>query len=354
MNTKRFGIFIIAPVILLSMLIAGCGPSAEEQAATFAALTAAAATDTPTPTPTDTPTPTVTPVPYDLSLIVTGEEDVAIVGAHVVLEEVGDEAGIQITDEVGQASWFDLPGETVSLSISAQGYFPVEMTESVKRGINQMTVSLERDPHGLLPSQACGPGEKLLYIEDFQDGEAQGWEKFKLRVGGWGLGPHPDSLGNIVAMYNGRQWSDAGLSAGSFDNAVWRIQFMTDSKGILSFHWRHKEGAGFSAYSALFESGSLLVIRNNWPISNPALLNTDLNLTRATWHQLEMSTFEGRLETWLDGRRLLVYEDPEPLPSGTIKIWFESSPDVESVIYFDDISVCELTAPYVPMPTPES
>jgi len=52
-------------VLLISLILSGCGPSAEEQAATAAVLTAAAATSTPlptfTPTPTSTPTPTPTP-----------------------------------------------------------------------------------------------------------------------------------------------------------------------------------------------------------------------------------------------------------------------------------------------------
>ncbi len=53
--------------ILLCLLLVGCGPSAEEQAATSEALTVAAATDTPNPTytpmPTYTPYPTYTPLP---------------------------------------------------------------------------------------------------------------------------------------------------------------------------------------------------------------------------------------------------------------------------------------------------
>jgi hypothetical protein len=52
-------------LIVLTLSVISCGPSAEEQAATAVALTAAAATDTPTatntPLPTDTPTATNTP-----------------------------------------------------------------------------------------------------------------------------------------------------------------------------------------------------------------------------------------------------------------------------------------------------
>jgi hypothetical protein len=296
-------------------------------------------------------------------VIVTGEDDAPIVGAHVVLAEVGDKTGSQITDEVGQVFWNDLPGETISLSLSAQGYFPLELTQSIERGITQLAVPLERDPHGLLPAQACGPGEKLLYIEDFQDGEAQGWEAIKHRAGGWDIGPHPDSQGNTVLLNASGQDTGTQLIEGSFDSAVWRIQFMTDGKRILSFNWRNKGGyeveegyVDFSAYGWMFDfgAGGIAIFRTKWPISNPTLLNTNLYVSRGTWHQVEMSTYEGRLEVWFDGRRLLVYEDPEPLPSGTIDFSFEESPTGETITYFDNISVCELSAPYIPMPTPES
>jgi len=362
MSFKRFfqgGLLIL---LLGSGLLISCGPSPEEQAATEVALTATAATNTPTPTltptPTDTPTPTATPVPYDLSVIVTGEEDAPIVGAHVVLAEVGDKTGSQITDEVGQVFWNDLPGETISLSISAQGYFPLDMTESVERGINQITIALERDPHGLLPSQACGPDEKLLYIEDFQDGEADRLENIKLKIGGWDLGPHPDSLGNIVAMYDGEHGSGTELSGGQFDNAVWRFQFMTDSRRTRSFAWlikNYDEGdVQFSSYDAYFEPGWWTLYRQKQPVSSAPLRGSSIYLSPGAWHQIEMSTFDGIFEFWLDGKRLLLYEDPEPLPGGTFNIGFEGAPGVESVEYFDNISVCELTAPYVPMPTPDS
>ncbi len=63
-------------MMLIGVLLSGCGPSPEEQTATAVALTAAAATSTPTitatftitptftPTPTSTVTPTPTPLPF--------------------------------------------------------------------------------------------------------------------------------------------------------------------------------------------------------------------------------------------------------------------------------------------------
>lgn len=363
--TKKFNLGLT--LMLFCILLSACGPSPEELAATSAAETAAAATNTPTitptmtPTPTSTPTPTPTPVPYDLSVLVVGEEETPIIEARIIMAEISeDDGGSQISDEVGQAFWFDLPGETVNLNVSAQGYFPIVVSESLERGINQMTISLERDPHGLLPSEACGSGEILLYMNDFQDGEVKYLPEVESLVQGWDISPHPDSQGNWVLLNKGNQWTMSILQNHEFESAAWRIKFMTDNMRNIEFGWRIKNDytnelgdVESSAYSLRFEPGWFGIFKKIWPLSNVNLLNTNLYLTSGTWHQLEISTYEGRLEVWLNGRRMLAYDDPNPLPRGSFGLSIEDSPGLESTYYFDDISVCEQTAPFAPLPTPE-
>ena len=160
-------------------------------------------------------------MPYDLSLIITGEEDTPIVGANIVVAEAGEDSSSQTTDDLGQASWFDLPGETVNLSVSAQGYFPFDTTEKIQRGKNEIVISLERDSHGMLPSEACMPGERLLYIEDFQDGEGQGWMEIEYRAQEWDIVSDPDNPGDLVVTRPATYEGYANLQDRSFDNAVW-------------------------------------------------------------------------------------------------------------------------------------
>jgi len=354
--------------IILSGGLLSCGPSPEELAATAAVLTAAAATSTPTitptftPTPTNTPTPTPTPIPYDLSVLVRGEEDAPILGATVVLAEIGDESGTQATDDVGQAFWYDLPGETINLSISAPGYFPRQRTDSIHRGINQLTVALDRDPHGLLPSEACAPGERLLYLEDFQDGEAQGWQEIEFRTQGWDLAPHPDSPGDRVVLRPGEQGRSEARLHDIFDNAVWRVRFMLHGRVGIELRWQGSGGyvvdgadVEYSAYALGFSPPfEMIVSRSQYPLSEFAIFNIARTMKRDVWHTVEISTYEGLLGIWIDGNRLMTYQDPKPLPGGSLSVEVYDSTDAESVAYVNDISVCELTAPFVPMPTPES
>ncbi len=360
MSFKRFFRWSLLIFLLGSGLLISCGPSPEEIAATEAALTAAAVTDTPIPTPTDTPTPTATPVPYDLSVIVTGEDDAPIEGASVVLAELGEESGTQITDDAGLVSWHDLPGEGISLKISAQGYFPSEASEVIDRGANQFTVTLERDPFGLLPSMACGPNEQLLYINDIQDGILSDWPAIDSKAFGWDVGPNPDEPENMVIHQSGGSEAFASLEGFTFDDIVWRIQFITNAAPWISFNMRMalepyetEEGTvEDSRYVFTMEELSYInreeqPIKGSWVAGNPYIPKKDV------WHQVEISTYEGELEVWVDGYRILAYTDPNPLPEGGIH--FEVKPqDGQTIYYLDNVVVCGLNAPYVPMPTPGS
>ena len=347
-STKKFGITCL--ILLIGLLSSGCGPSPEEQASTAAALTAAAATSTPSPTSTPaptftpTPTPTPTPVPYALSLIIVGEEDAPIIGASVVLAESD---AMQNTDDVGQAFWSDLPGETVNLSVSAQGYFPQEITDTITRGVNQLTINLDRDPHGILPSEACGPNETLLYLEDFQDGEAQGWQGIEFRVQGWDLIQHPDSAGNKVIQNPSETDTQVQLDDFTFGDAVWRVHIMPQGKhGDIQFSWHHNPEE-WGEYNVHFYEWGVMIGR-----PGVTLLDIERYIKKDVWQLLEISTYNDTLEVWLDGIIVLKYTDPKPIPGGQIGIGLMPSEFEGSMVYFDNLIVCELTEPFVPLPTP--
>ncbi len=363
---SKKNIWIGLAIILIGVLLSGCGPSPEEQTATAVALTAAAATSTPTitptftPTPTSTPTPTPTPIPYDLSVLVTGEDDTLIAGASVTLSDVEGEESVQTTNDAGQTEWTDLPGEMVDLSISAQGYFTTESSETIERGANQMIIVLERDPFGLLPTEACGPNEQILYIEDLQDGNADGWPEIELRAQGFDIGSHPDEPADNVIVYSGDLgWGSSYLENILVNNVVWRAQFLIDGSAMVSFNWRvapepYETEEGIvtdSRYGLNFEETSYILRFTN-PLRELLAAGNPYKAKSGVWHRIEISIFEGRIEVWRDGFRLLAYTDPNPLPEGGIFLVVEPFVD-NTIVYIDDMALCELTEPFVPMPIPE-
>lgn len=217
---KRTGLFI--NLILFIVIFTGCGPAETGSDANVEAVW----TDFPitvptiTPTPTSTPTPTPTPVPYGLNVLVIDEGELPVFEAIISVSELDDESGTLTTDNQGAVSWADLPGEIVTLSVSAQGYLSVELSEVIGRGDNQLTIALERDPFGILTSEACAPGETLLYVEDFQDGHAQGWETIEYGAQGWALGSYPDTPENKVISHTLTSKTWARLADAFYENAV--------------------------------------------------------------------------------------------------------------------------------------
>jgi hypothetical protein len=247
----KIEMFLVLSMTVLALLMTGCGPSPEE----IATMTAAAWTETPiptdtptptsTPTPTPTPTHTPTPIPYNLTVQVADSEGNPISGTLLSLAELGeDEVAKQTTDTAGQASWEGLPGDSVTLGIVSQGYLPTEATATIERGPNELTVTLERDQFGLLPSDACMPGEALLYLEDFQDGHAQGWGNITAATdfavsNGWAIAP--DEEGNmILTASQAMGFADDSLQDYTSEDAVWRIRVKVTGRDTDMFlNWRH-------------------------------------------------------------------------------------------------------------------
>ena len=163
---------ISALFILVVVLMAGCGPSAES----IATMTASAWTPTPTSTATPTPTPTPTPIPYDLTISIQDSDGTSISGAMIIFPESGSDDPVA-SDVEGKYAWTNLPGEgeIANFNVSAQGYTSVDFSTPITRGINTFTITMERDPLAILPSEACQPGQDVLYIEDFQDNKFQFW-----------------------------------------------------------------------------------------------------------------------------------------------------------------------------------
>jgi DNA-binding SARP family transcriptional activator len=237
---------------------------------------------------------------------------------------------------------------------------PIEdMTGNLTIPTDEETLALGL--HGLLPSEACGVGERLLYIEDFQDGEAPEWQEIALQAQGWGLVADPSQSENFVAVNPNYPSSPPEgvaltiLRGFILDQAVARVWFMPTGRPSFGFHWHYvweqyqiEEGkVDLSAYNILFNPARNRVLRTQAPPSNIILQEMQPTLWSPKWHLIEIATFDGQLDIWIDGVQLLSYIDPKPLPPGALTMAVFSEGEDQSRVYFDDITVCELTAPFV-------
>jgi hypothetical protein len=327
--------------------LGGCGPSTQQ----IATMTASAWT--PTPLPTATPTP----LPYDLTVTVIDEIGAPIAGASIVFPESGDGSPMQANDQ-GQYSWKDLPGEAVSLTVSAQGYVNAEQTAAIQHGPNEVKVTLKRDPFGVLPSEVCAPDQKVLYTEDFQDGQAQGWGNISMGVdgnmpNGWTL---IDESGNKTLQHaDAPTPSGDELSEHIFNNFVWHLKYKVIGKDAdMFFTWRlsHDSDGNTKRYAAVVSAKAKpWMVRFFDTPSGGNPMNTaqaSVMLTENQWYSFDVAYFDGTHQVWMDGKMIMEYKDPQPYPEGTIG--FETHLDQSKTTQFlmDDLVVCELTAPYQP------
>lgn len=344
-------------LVIVALLIASCGPSAEE----IATMTAAAWT------PTPVPTATATPIPYDLTVKITDQDGNPLPVSKVVFPESGD--GSPVTaDDAGQIVWNDLPGDSGTLSISSQGYLPAEESLSLERGPNEVIVALELDPYGLLPVDACAAGETLAYAEDFQDSVADDWPEIQFNAPSWALESDPANSSDFVisASYNANaveHGTQSRLEGYAFENAVWCFKYILDGNltgdNWLSFNWLQAPEPVVINDVEVFDSRYQLPLNvNNFHMRR--LQQPIVNVQVATgkypkdgeWHSVEIATYQGYTEVWVDGVLNMSYQDPQPLPAGGLglEVWLM---DETAKVYFDDISLCELSATFVPMLTPE-
>jgi hypothetical protein len=332
-------------------------------------------------TPTPPPTPTATPLPYDLVVKVTDAQGNAIAGALVVFPESGNDEPIAV-DAAGQTAWTNLNGPAGTVTVTAQGYFGGEQSFALTRGPNEIVQVLERDPFGLAASDACAVGESLLYVEDYQDGEAQAWGGDPLNSAAQFVGPAPDAAANSVwtidatkiTQYGDGAWlggnygsGNQGREPGLFGDAVWRMKVMLSRPTSPSLNWHelanlrepidmggqsvtemryavHLEGVRerVSVRRNLFAPGGELV-------SDTEMDSGPFKQIPMQWHELELSMFQGNVQLWIDGTPVIDFTDPEPIPPGGLGMFIGPFRDVSiTVLYFDDVRVCGLSAPFTP------
>lgn len=361
MKSKQLTFTIL---LLLTIILGACGPSAEQ----IAAMTASAWTPTPKPTNTPPPTPTATPLPYDLTVKVTDADGNPIAGALVAFPMSGSDEPVA-ADGSGQAIWTNLSGPAGTVTVVAQGYFKGEQSFNLNHGPNEIVLKLERDPFGLLPSDACGAGETILYADDFQDGEAQGWNPNQTNPAAHYVAPAPDEAANSVwaidatkiTQYGNDAWLGANYGHQNiFGDSVWRMKFMVNRPTAPSFSWNSFNvtlgslSLSHATYSFNLAGGQSQVRLNRTLFDQSGGLASDQTVKSGgfkqlemAWHYVELSVYQGNVQMWVDGKPVIDFTDPEPLPEKTIGIWIGPFTDKSiTVMYFDDIRVCGLSAPF--------
>ena len=292
-------------------------------------------------TPTPVPTPTATPIPYDLTVHIADETGAPIAGASIVVTESGSSEPV-LTDSSGQYTWSGLNGPTVSLNAYAPGFHAAVQALSLERGPSEMALVLQRDPLGLTASDACAADEKLLYIEDFQSGEAPKWRVTTPGPGTWSVKALED--GNEVGSVSGIGVTQVELPGFVFDNVVWRMRVMAAGSDGQSFlNLKHFRAGGDTSYVVQWgPTPRLGLLRTDAAEPEKVMAAGRFRAQAGMWNTIEVSYYQGMVQVWVDGQKEAEFQDPAPLPPGTISIAGHINADPTMAYYFDNMSVCEL------------
>lgn len=305
---------------------------------------------------------------YDLTVTAMDAEGLPIAYTSATVVEMGtDSLATQLSDENGSVSWEDLPGDTATVQVSAPGYVSQEVTQTIEKDtLADLTITLELDEAGMPASIACSPNESLLYVDDIQDSNLQGWHalmnSLKFNVPGWSIAADPDDQENVILIseYNGTQHSEQrGLEGVSFDDGVLRFWTKMYGDSHLLVGW-HRNDQPFMAGETPYLYGSYMsfiyafnggrVERFGEPEGSQWFNLQTIGWTYGyngdgKWHQYEISTYQGEVQIWRDGKLLGKWTDPEPISSGffTFEMDFWNP---QGKVYLDDFSVCGLSAPF--------
>jgi hypothetical protein len=147
------------------------------------------------------------------------------------------------------------------------------------------------------------------------------------------------------------------LSDMTFGDAVWRARFFVLGRRLLSFNWLVNHGIQIDGqqvndarYQIVLDTDGIGIRRLTLPVMNIGAAS-GRGARAENWHAIEISTFQGRTEVWLDGQKNSGYTDPKPLPGGGIGLELMTFDTAKpgTVVYFDNVSVCGLSAPFTSM-----
>jgi hypothetical protein len=160
-----------------------------------------------------------------------------------------------------------------------------------------------------LASPPEATGELLPIFEDFEDGRADGWS---LETG-WKL--IQEGEGNHALQAETHSW--AVFKEGQWGDFLLHFR-LKPLNGDFHLNFRATPADPSRArYMAHFVPDAIVLHRIQAD-REPVVAEGPIGYTTDQWHQVELVAHGGHIQIMLDGQMVLTYDDPDPLPPGTI------------------------------------
>jgi len=154
--------------------------------------------------------------------------------------------------------------------------------------------------------------------------------------------------GNEVGSVSGIRITQVELPGFVFDNVVWRLRVMAAGSDGQSFlNLRHFRAGGDTRYVVQWgPTPRIGLLRTDAAEPEKVMAGGRFRAQAGVWNYIEVSNFGGLVQVWVDGQKEAEFQDPAPLPPGTISLEGHINADPTMAYYFDNMSVCELEAPF--------
>ena len=265
----------------------------------------------------------------------------------------GDAQGVgsnltKTTDSQGVLSWNDLTGNSGTLTVSAQGFVPVQQAIDLVEGSNEINISMTPDLLQLNPGSVCKADQTIIYVEDFEDTKAQDFVGATAPI--WNI-KSITGLGNVFEASISGTGSQTDVQT-KWDNAF--LQFNLLSTGPLSMDFfihstvlDEGKDAGTYRYVISYNSGQAFNLSFEIPTNNGLLASgSDVAFDVNVWHTLTFAFFKGEISVYIDGVKQLSYTDQVPVGGGEFGFFIKDG--TSGAVQLDNIIVCSLNAPYAP------
>ncbi len=218
--------------------------------------------------------------------------------------------------------------ETIASSTANDGSHMWKLPASLQDGTNyKVRISCRDDTNVYGESEAFEIKESLNFFDDFEDGNADGWEL----ESGWQVEKDGD---NFVLSGSYPNHSSARRGKNTWENYSFKARIKLIG-GRVQVKYR-------SSYNEMYilsidlNTIELIKEKPNSIFNDLASANTNINYNE--WHTVEVVENGGHLKVYFDDVLLLEYIDPAPILSGIIS--FQSS--AYGHVHIDDVLVEEI------------
>ncbi len=193
-------------------------------------------------------------------------------------------------------------------------------TQALEADQSQVAESADSSPEG--SAQEGAGNENILFQDDFQDGQPDGWDV----TAAWDVQQAGD-LYTFEASGDGGAWVPSG---NAWSNYAYQVSARLDAGSLLLSLNLSQSGR----YMVRMDEAGLYLVKES-PSKNYTVVNQTGPVSLGNWHHMDIRAYNGHVQVYVDNQLWVDYIDSAPLSKGTIAVTSQDG----SQVAVDDVLV---------------